>query len=171
MQYLKEENGRYVFRSARSARTGRIITAAMTMSAAFTLVILLVLYLALDRQSMGRNAYIIPVVLVVVLPVDIALILVLRKRFSSAGTVSVDYMNGSISFGRTVLGIGEVRHLELRGNQPAVPGGILGGAGYAIVAVTDGDSHTITRVADREEALAAAEELSSVLSVRLKDQS
>jgi hypothetical protein len=170
VQYLKEENGRYVFRSSRSSRTGRVFSVAMIMSAAFTVVILLVLYLMLDRESMGQNAYIIPVVLVVVLPVDIALILVLRKRFSTAGMVSVDYMNGSISFGRSELGIGSIRHLELRSGQSAVPGVLLGGAGYAVVAVTEDDSLVMTRIADREEARAVAEELSSVLSVRLKDQ-
>ncbi|OPL18664.1 MAG: hypothetical protein AVO35_04855 [Candidatus Aegiribacteria sp. MLS_C] len=169
MRYFAENGGQYVYRPASASRTGRIVTFALVFSAFITIAIAAVIYLLMRRSGNTEQIYIVPVILFMVLPMDVLLIVLLRKRFSGSGTVSVDYMGGTLRSSEGELSTADVERLELHGPGSPAASGSFAGIVYRILAVSPASTLSVARLGSREEALRVAEELASILSVGLRD--
>lgn len=169
MRYFAEDGGKYVYRPANASRTGRMVTFGLVFSAFITVAIAAVVYILIRRSGNTGQIYIVPVILFMVLPMDVLLIVMLRKRFAGSGTVSVDYMQGILRSGDGELATSDVERLELHGPGGTAASGAFTGGSYRLLAVSPGYTLSVARLRRREEALEMAGELASIMSVGLRD--
>ena len=99
MEHFVDEGGKYVFRGGQFTTQRRILTAVILISGLTALVASLIMYLTMRKHgALEHNSYL-PLVPLFSLPGTLVVLLFLRRRIGIAGTVTVDYMNGSMTYG------------------------------------------------------------------------
>jgi len=176
MDYSMEEGSVYRFTSGSGRKIGMIVTAAVSFAIFITLASLAVVYFIMRRTGNTTSLYIIPVILVVMVPSDIALLLFLRKRFSSA-RVTIDCMRGSLYFksfssllSRTVkIDTAYITAITL-GRRTADGYGVSPQGGqYCITIETPSGEMEIMHSSDLDSIRSSANEIASILSLQLRD--
>ncbi|MBN2587407.1 MAG: hypothetical protein JXA64_05240 [Candidatus Fermentibacteraceae bacterium] len=177
MQYFMEEKGKYVYRSSAGVLRRKILTWVIYISILLPLLIVAAFLFILKESGEDFNFVLIPVVLAIMIPSDAMILMFMRRRMEGMGTVVLDYVQGLLTFNRggSVMGrmqvrTGEIAGLEVSGNDPSGNALLVNGGIYRVRLVTSGgESHDVMWLQNREEALAAAGELASILSVRVRD--
>lgn len=174
MKHFKEENGKYVFTSTDNRRFRRIFTGAMVFSVILPIAIAAVLYFLVPEDSFsGADRYVVVIVLLVMIPVELMIMLFVRKRVVGVGTIELDYMQGRLSYGsgsrRREFGTGEVRKVAVSGTGSTYGMGSLASRFTVKLLTGSGEVSTIS-LRDRDMALEVAGELASLLSADLEDE-
>jgi hypothetical protein len=175
--YFMEEQGKYVYRSSAGLLRKKVLTFVISTSILLPLIILAAFLFILKKEGQGFNFVLVPVILAIMIPSDAVMLMFMRRRMESMGTVVLDYVQGLLTFNRGGSGMGmtrvrtgEIDGLEVSGNDPS--GNALlaqGGVYHVRLVMSGGEGYDIIWLQKREDALAAAGELASILSVSVRD--
>lgn len=174
MKHFREENGKYTFTSTSSQKFRRIFSIAMAFAVILPIAIVAILYFLVPEDSFsGTDRYAVVIVLLVMVPVELMIMLFVRKRVVGASTMELDYMQGRLSYGsgsgRRELGTGEVRKVVVSGTGSTYGMGNLASR-FTIKLLTDSGEVSTISLRYRDKALEVAGELASLLSADLRDE-
>lgn len=174
MKHFKEENGKYIFTSTGSQKFRKIFSIAMVFSVILPIAIAAILYFLVPEDSFsGTDRYAVVIVLLVFIPVELMIMVFVRKRIVGASTMELDYMQGRLSYGsgsgRREFGTGEIRKVAVSGTGSTYGMGSLASR-FTIKLLTGSGEVSTVSLRYRDRALEVAGELASLLSADLKDE-
>lgn len=102
MEYFIDEKGKYIFKGSTAGVSRRIFTLVIIATGVMMAGVSMTLYFSMQKQTFSSLNSVIPLIPVMIFPVTLIVLLAVRKRIGNAGTVKVDYMKNTVSFGQRV---------------------------------------------------------------------
>jgi hypothetical protein len=179
MEFFTEQSGRYVYNSSDSGSHGRIFKIIIMSSMLVSIGILALVYYLMRSRGDSSAAGAFPAVAAIFVSTDFMIFVFLRRRlgFGSSGSVTIDYVQGLISFKsikpmfsrKMEIRTGEINDLILIKNEPSADGFTNSIGLYSIRITTTTGLFDILGFKDSERARKVANELASIVSRSLKD--
>jgi len=178
MEYFVDEVGKYVYKGSGDLRVQtRLITIIMVAIGIMVLGASVFMYFLLKKQgALGFNP-ILPFMPVMTFPVTILVLIFVRKRMGAAARITLDYMNGLISFSQRIGGAyrqqeimtSEIRKIVLsRSASSETPFGDNGPV-WTVSLMTPSGQHQIMADSKEINARGFAGELASLVSCSIDD--
>lgn len=176
MEYFTEDGGKYVYRGGSVGLHKRIFSAVLSGSIVFSLGVFIFIYLMLREQSKADSGSFLPYLPLMIFPLNLFILILVRKNLGSSRTVTLNYMNSTLTFYRKTLysaakeeiSTEDIERIMILRNESSA-NELSSWVEYIVRITTQGGLYDILTSSDEHKVRGFANEFSSLVSKPLED--